>query len=193
MTVLMKKNDANSVKGLKEMVEAAFRDLQTGAEQPDLGRGSGVATPTDGKHVAPVSTRGHAEMATLAPVITSHSRPHPSIRSGKRISASTHRETFCPTGMADTPRGDSTKGVTVKGKCGLENGPLRRCARRTPTGGRDRSPRKQRPGRECRAHTAGRRAGKAGPAFTGRELRCCSFQRSRIAALLLHACCLLCV
>lgn len=38
MIVLMKKNDENSVKGLKEMVEAAFRDLQTGAEQPDLGK-----------------------------------------------------------------------------------------------------------------------------------------------------------
>ena len=104
------------------------------------GRGSGVATPTDGKHMAPVSTRGHAEMGTLAPVITSPSRPHPSVRSGKRISASTHRETFCPTGMADTPGGDSTKGVTVKGKCGLENGPLRRWARRTPTGGGTRAP-----------------------------------------------------
>ena len=38
MIVLMKKNDANAVRGLKEMVEAAFRDLQTGAEQPDLGK-----------------------------------------------------------------------------------------------------------------------------------------------------------
>ena len=38
MIVLMKKNDANTVRGLKEMVEAAFRDLQTGAKQPDLGK-----------------------------------------------------------------------------------------------------------------------------------------------------------
>lgn len=188
----MKKNDANSVKGLKEMVEAAFGTCRLVLNSLVWGRGSGVATPTDGKHMAPVSTRGHAEMGTLAPVITSPSRPHPSIRSGKRISASTHRETFCPTGMADTPGGDSTKGVTVKGKCGLENGPLRRrCARRTPTGGGTRAPGSSGLGGRAGPTPRGGGQGRRGLAFTGRELRCCSLQRSRITALLLHVYCLL--
>ena len=134
----MKKNDANSVKGLKEMVEAAFRDLQTGADSLIWGSGSGVATPTDGKHMAPVSTWGHGEVGTPGPVVTSPSRPHPSVRSGKRMSAPTHRGTFCPTGTADMPGGDSM-GATVKASVGSRAAPTS-VRSEDPTGGRTRVP-----------------------------------------------------
>lgn len=123
MIVLMKKNDANTVRGLKEMVEAAFRDLQTGAKQPDLGKRLRGCSTHRREACGASEHTGSWGHGALGPVVTSPSRPHPSVRSGKRTSASTHREMFCPTGTADTPGRDSAKGATVKGKRGLENGP----------------------------------------------------------------------
>ena len=192
MIVLMKKNDANSVKGLKEMVEAAFRDLQTGADSLIWGSGPGVATPTDGKHMAPVSTRGHGEVGTPGPVVTSPSRPHPSIRSGKRMSAPTHRGMFCPTGAADMPGGDSM-GATVKASVGSRAAPTS-VRLEDPNKRQDRSPRKQRPERGHPGPTPrGVGQGMRGLACTGPEFDAAASNGAELLLCYYIIYCLLCV
>ena len=150
------------------------------------GRGSGAAAPTDGKHVAPVSTRGHGDMEPwvrwslhlpgLTPALgleRGHLLPHT-----EKCSAQQERQTR----QAETAQRERPWRANV----GLRMAPTA-LRPEDPDRRRGWSPRKQRP--RCGRRPTPRGGGQErmwGLAFTGQEFRRCSFRRSRITALLLY-------
>lgn len=169
-------------------------DFQTGAEQPGSGEEAQALQHPQTEAWPPVSTGACGD---------GNPWPQSSLHLPGLIPAlGLEKEDICfhtqrnvlPNRNGRHARRRQHKGSDCEGQVWARERPLRRWARRTPTGGGTRAPGSS--GRAVvRAHTSGggqgRRAGRRGLAFTGRELRCCSLQRSRITALLLHVYCLL--
>lgn len=180
----MKKNDANAVRGLKEMVEAAFRDLQTGAEQPDLGKrlrgcsthrreARGASEHTGSWDMEP-QARWSLHLPSLTPALgleRGHLLPHT-----EKCPAQQERQTR----QAETAQRERPWRASVGSRMAPTS-----VRPEDPDRRRGWSPRKQRP--RCGRRPTPPGGGQErmwGLAFTGREFWRCSFRQSRITALL---------